>query len=165
MLRENQERSSWGSGGWRRSGGGQQCITHPRIVWGLGDLVALWGIFGDLGQRLSIEVQRKGAWLPGEVDRGDWWLQKWGQQGKCTGLFADFLGREGGKVLRSELLWPALPYPGPADSHVLFSRALNCLLNSIYCLKLACIVKKTLLWPFRIITTRRQESDKSSVIL
>jgi len=46
---------------------------------------------------------------------------------KSTRLFLDFLGREGGRVQRGELLWPTLPSPGPADTNLLISSALYCL--------------------------------------
>lgn len=60
---------------------------------------------------------------------GGWWGLKAAEMklaSKSTRL-SDFLGREGGRVQRGELLWPTLPYPGPADTNLLFSSALYCL--------------------------------------
>lgn len=55
--------------------------------------MALWGIFGDLGQRVAISVEERGLTARG----GGWWGLKAADMklaSKSTWLFSDFLGRE-----------------------------------------------------------------------
>lgn len=67
MLRQDKGGGSRGSRGWRGSSGWSIVHHLPVDCTELGSLVALWGVFGDLGQRFSIKVQKKHARLLREV--------------------------------------------------------------------------------------------------